>query len=437
MIELKSNKIAEILGFDKEIICADIIDVSTDSRTIDDKCVFVAIKGEKFDGHNFIKDVLDKGAPLVVAEFVPEGVDEKRVIVVDDTLKALGEIAKYNRMQFKGKVIALTGSSGKTTTKEELKVALSSFGKTYATKANFNNHIGVPRSLLDIDMSAQYVIIEMGMSAPNEIAQLVKLTEPDVAVVTNVLPMHIEFLETIENIARAKAEIFSGLKKDGIAIFNQDTNCADILREEASKFADNVLEYGEKNHVDVGFDVEDEAKHGYYNGWCVLEVVKALGLDINVGAKAISGFGALEGRGKKYNLNIAGKNILLIDNSYSAGPDATVLAVESLGKMKVNGRKIAVIGKMAELGDYTVEAHKRVGIALRENKIDVVIGVCEEAKIILGELSDDASKHYFDNIDGLSEFLLSEVLRDGDVILIKGSHYSSQVYKVANELKIA
>ena len=437
MIELKSKKIAEILGFDKEVFEADIVDVSTDSRTIDNKSLFVAIRGEKFDGHNFIKDVLEKGAPLVVAEFLPEGVDASRVVIVDDTLKALGKIANYNRRQFKGKVIALTGSSGKTTTKEELKVALSSFGKTYATKANFNNHIGVPRSLLDIDMSAEYVIIEMGMSAPNEIRQLVEMTEPDMAVVTNVLPMHIEFLGSIENIARAKAEIFSGLKKDGVAIFNQDTNCADILRAEALRFTTNVLEYGEKNHVGVEFEVEDEARHSYYNGWAVLEVVKALGLDVNVGAKAISGFGALEGRGKKYNLEINGKKVVLIDNSYSAGPDATVLAVESLGKMKNLGRKIALIGKMAELGDYTVEAHKRVGVALQNNNIDVVIGVCEETKIILAELGSEVEKYYFDNIEGLSEFLLSEILRDGDVILIKGSHYSSQVYKVANDLKVA
>ena len=314
---------------------------------------------------------------------------------------------------------------------------MSSFGKTYATKANFNNHIGVPRSLLDIDMSAEYVIIEMGMSAPNEIRQLVEMTEPDMAVVTNVLPMHIEFLGSIENIARAKAEIFSGLKKDGVAIFNQDTNCADILRAEALRFTTNVLEYGEKNHVGAEFEVEDEARHSYYNGWAVLEVVKALGLDVNIGAKAISGFGALEGRGKKYNLEINGKKVVLIDNSYSAGPDATVLAVESLGKMKNLGRKIALIGKMAELGDYTVEAHKRVGVALQNNNIDVVIGVCEETKIILAELGSEVEKYYFDNIEGLSEFLLSEILRDGDVILIKGSHYSSQVYKVANDLKVA
>ena len=437
LIEINSNKIAEILGFSKKVVNVGIKDVSTDSRTIDEASVFVAIKGEKFDGHNFIKEVIEKGAPLVVAEFVPDGVDASKVIVVDDTLKALGKIANYNRRQFRGKVIALTGSSGKTTTKEELKVALSAFGKTYATKANFNNHIGVPRSLLDIDMSAEFVIIEMGMSAPNEIAQLVKLTEPDLAVVTNVLPMHIEFLKTIENIAKAKAEIFTGLTKNGIAIFNQDTNCADILRTEALKYTNNIFEYGKKNHVEASFEVEDEAMHSYYNGWCVLEAVKALGLDVNVGAKAISGFGALEGRGKKYNLNIAGKNVVLVDNSYSAGPDATVLAVESLGKMTVSGRKIAVIGKMAELGDYTVEAHKKVGVALNENKIDVVIGVCEEAKIILAELADNVEKYYFDNIDGLSEFLLSQILSDGDVVLIKGSHYSSQVYKVANDLKVA
>jgi UDP-N-acetylmuramoyl-tripeptide--D-alanyl-D-alanine ligase len=346
-------------------------------------------------------------------------------------------MAKYKRNLYDIPVVAITGSVGKTSTKDMISSVMREKYNVLSTVGNFNNHIGVPRSLLDIDMNAQYVIIEMGMSAPNEIAQLVEMTEPDVAVVTNVLPMHIEFLGSIENIAKAKAEIFAGLKKDGIAIFNQDTNCADILRDEALKFTSNVLEYGDKKHVDASFEVEDEARHSYYNGWCVLEVVRALGLDVNVGAKAISGFGALEGRGKKYNLNIDGKNIVLIDNSYSAGPDATVLAVESLGKMNVCGRKIAIIGKMAELGDYTVEAHKRVGIALRENKIDVVIGVCEETKIVLGELADGTSKYYFENIDGLSEFLLSEVLRDGDVVLIKGSHYSSQVYKVANELKVA
>ena len=433
MLKLTSTKIAEILGYNKDVVEAEINEVSTDSRQVDEHTLFIALKGEKFDGHDFIPDVLKKGAPLVVSEKEIAGVDKSRVILVEDTLKAFGKLAQYNRRQYKGTVIALTGSSGKTTTKEELKAALSQYAQTYATSGNFNNFVGVPRSLLDLDMNAKYAIIEMGMSAPLEIDYLVHLTEPDVALVTNVYPMHIEFLKTIENIAKAKAEIFGGLKAGGIAVYNEDTNHAEILKAAAEKYAKKVIGFGKSHHPAVDLHLSEEGEHYLYNAWAVLSVVEALQLPLEKAVDAINNFSAPEGRGKKFNINLNGKHITLIDNSYSGGPDATVLAVNSLGKQK--GRKVAVIGKMAELGDYTKEAHIRVGKALKENDIDVVIGVCEETKDMLAELSDKTEQYYFPSIEGVSDFLQNKVLQDGDVVLIKGSHYSSQVYKAAAHLK--
>lgn len=435
MIKLTAQKIAEILGCDGKVAKAEIAEISTDSRKVDDKTLFIALKGEKFDGHDFILDVLKNGAPLVLSEKKIDGADETRVIIVPDTLKAFGKLAQYNRRQYKGTVIALTGSSGKTTTKEELKAALSAYAPTYATSGNFNNFIGVPRSLLDIDMSAKYAIIEMGMSAPLEIDYLVHLTEPDVALVTNVYPMHIEFLKTIENIAHAKAEIFGGLKQNGIAVYNEDTNHAEILKAAAEKATTKIFAFGKNHHADVKLNLSEEGEHYYYNAWAVLAVIEALGLPLDKAVQAINHFSAPEGRGKRYDVVLDGKHITLIDNSYSGGPDATVMAVNSLGQLKVQGRKIAVIGKMAELGDYTKEAHVRVGKALKENQIDVVIGVCAETKDMLAELPASVEQHYFETVDGVSEFLQDKILQNGDAVLIKGSHYSSQVYKVAAYFK--
>ncbi len=434
MITLSSKKIAEILGFNGNVTNAEIKEVSTDSRKIDEHTLFIAVKGEKFDGHDFILEVLGKGAPLVVSEHMIEGADKQRVIVVENTLKAFGKLAQYNRQQYKGTLIALTGSSGKTTTKEELKAVLSTYAPTYATSGNYNNHIGVPRSLLDIDMNAPYAVIEMGMSARGEIEYLTSLAEPNITLVTNVYPMHIEFLQTLENIARAKAEIFSGLRQGGIAIYNEDTAHADILQHEAEKFAAKIYTYGKKNHPDAILHLQDEAEHHYYNAWAVLKVVETLGLPIEKAVAVINGFGALEGRGKKHLLNIGGKKITLIDDSYSGQPDAMKLAVKALGQMNVSGKKIALLGKMAELGNYTKQAHVEVGQILKENQIDVVIGVCEETKDMLAQLPQSIQQYYFASVDGVCDFLLNEVLADGDALLIKGAHYSSQVFKVAAEL---
>lgn len=301
MIKLNSKKIAEIVGSPMVVVDADVDEVVTDSRVAKRGDLFIAIKGEKFDGHDFVKDVIARGVEVVVVQKQLPDVPAVRQIVVPDTLIAYGKIGRYVRRQFKGKVIALTGSAGKTTTKEELKFALSQFAPTYATGGNHNNFVGVPETLCKLDMNAAYAIIEMGMSAKGEIARLVSFTEPDIAVVTNVYPMHIEFFDSFEGIAEAKAEIFGGLPKDGgTAVINADTNFADILEKRAAGHGAKIVKFGRDFHPDVRLELPEEGEHHLYNAWCVLSVIAELGLDVNRAAAALKNFGALDAAAKTF-----------------------------------------------------------------------------------------------------------------------------------------
>ena len=435
MQPLTTQKIKEILNITQDVFSTTITEISTDSRKVTPTTLFIAIKGENFDGHDFIPSVIDKGVPLVISSKEIPNIDQSKIIKVKDTLKALGTLASYNRSLYKGKVIALTGSSGKTTTKELLKEALSNYGKTYATTGNFNNHIGVPRSLLDIDMTSKYAIIEMGMSALGEISYLTSLTKPDIALVTNVYPMHIEYLKTLENIATAKAEIFEGLTDKGIAIYNQDTSHTQILCNLAQKYTKNIYTYSSSSPQKDLLNLQDNSPHCVSNALAIMKIIEILNLPIATALNTINNFTAPEGRGKKHLLTIQNKNILLIDDSYSGQPEAMKLAIQSLGALKTQGRKIALLGKMSELGDYSKQAHKEIGLTLKENNIDIVIGVCEETKDILSELNPTTTGYYFEDYTQVTDFLLNNLLQDNDTILIKGSHYSSKVYMVANNLK--
>lgn len=434
MQEISANKLKEILSISSEIQNITIERISTDSRDVDEKSLFIALKGENFDAHDFVKDVYDKGCRLMVVNRLVEGIPPQNQLVVDDTLKAYGKIGAYNRSLFKGTVIGLTGSSGKTTTREEIAFLLSKFGKVYSTTGNHNNSVGVPQSLCELDMSAEYAVLEMGMSAKGEISALTNMVKPDIAIVTNVYPMHIEFFENFEGIAHAKAEIFEGLKIGGTAIINEDTNFADILIAEAQKRNAKVITFGKNHHPNADFYPQDEGEHHFYNGWCALSVVEALGLDVKKAASYIKDFGALEGRGKKHTLSCKNGTYTLIDDSYSGQPEAMILAIKSLAKAKTNGRKIAVLGKMGELGSTTKARHHDVGKCLAENNIDIVIGVCEETKDMLAELPPSVEQYYFANKDGLTDFLLEKLLQKDDIVLIKGSHYSSKLFTVAAEL---
>ncbi len=435
MQKINSKKLCEIVESASKVIDVEVNNVVSDSRAINEGDLFIAIKGEKNDGHNYVADVLQNGAALVLVEHLVDGAPTDRQIVVDNVVKAYGKIGAYNRSLFKGLVIGLTGSAGKTTTKEEIKFALTQFGNVYATSGNFNNHIGVPATLCKIDMDADYAIIEMGMSAKGEIEELVSYVNPDVAIITNVYPMHIEFFENFEGIAEAKAEIFKSLKKGGLAIINEDTNFASLLQKRAEENGAKVTCFGKNNHPDVELNLTDCGEHNYYNAWCVLSLIKELGLDFKQTAEHLSSFNALPGRGAKYNLSLPkGGKYTLIDDSYSGQPEAMMIAIKTLDKIPHSGRKIVVLGKMAELGDTSLSRHIEVGKILADTSIDVVVGVCPEMKDMLAQLPKDREQYYFENKDGLDEFLLNNLLQNNDIVLIKGARYSSELYQVTDIL---
>ncbi|MBO6280919.1 MAG: UDP-N-acetylmuramoyl-tripeptide--D-alanyl-D-alanine ligase [Alphaproteobacteria bacterium] len=435
MEKISSLKLAEILGCSYTGNPCEINQISTDSRKISPQTLFIALKGERFDAHDFVADVIAGGCPLAVVEHPIKDVPTENLLIVDDTLQAYGKIGAYNRSLFKGKVIGLTGSSGKTTTKEEIAFLLAKFAKTYATTGNHNNAVGVPQSLCEIDMSAEYAVIEMGMSSKGEISYLTNLVRPDIAVVTNVYPMHIEFFDNYEGIAYAKAEIFEGLKTGGTAIINEDTDFADVLEKQARLHTSNILKFGKNTHPTDNFTTQESGEHFLYNAWCALTVIQALGLDVEKAAGYIKDFGALDGRGKHHHLRLPnGGAYTLIDDSYSGQPEAMKLAIISLDKTKTNGRKIVVLGKMAELGNTSKEQHQNIGKVLADTDIDIVIGVCPEMKDMLAQLPNSKQQYYFENKDGVAEFLLNKLLQNNDTVLIKGARYSSKMYQVTEEL---
>lgn len=429
------KEIADILGSNIPVSNIKINNISTDSRTVAENDLFIAVKGEKFDGHNFVKDVFKKGAVAAIVENYVSDVPQEKQILVKDSLDAYGKIGAYIRSQFKGTLIGLTGSAGKTTTKEEIKFILSHFGKVYATAGNHNNFVGVPESLCKLDMSADFAIIEMGMSAKGEISRLTSYVKPDVALITNVYPMHIEFFPDLEHIALAKAEIFEGLKKGGAAVINADTNYADVLIQKAKEKTDKIFLFGKNNQPNARFELQDEGENHRYNAWATLKIVEALGLDVQRAATFIKDFGALDGRGKKHTLKLKnGGTYTLIDDSYSGQPEAMKLAITALDKMHSKGRKIAVLGKMAELGGFSKEKHIEIGKHLAKTNINIVVGICPEMKDMLHELPSHIKQYYFEDKNGLDEFLLKELLQNEDILLIKGARYSSKLYQVTEEL---
>lgn len=452
MKNINSQKLVEIVNSKSQVLDVEINNISTDSRNIKEGDLFIAIKGENFDAHSFVKDVIDRGAALAIVNYQLDNVAPERQIVVDDTTHAFGLIGSYIRSLYKGTIIGLTGSAGKTTTREEIKFALSQFAPTYSTCGNFNNFIGVPMSLINLDMDSKYAVIEMGMSAKGEISKLVSYVRPDIAIITNVYPMHIEFFENLEGIAHAKAEIFEGLKKGGVAILNADSNFLNI-QEEAAQIRDaKIVSYGKKNVLiskqkgsgmelvvnlgedDIAFELSGLGEHNISNALCALEVVRTLGLDVYKAAESLKDFGALDGRGKIHQLKIKDGTYLLIDDSYSGQPESMKLAIDSLNKLEKKGRKIAVIGKMAELGNTSKERHIEIGKALADTDVDIVIGVCPETKDILAQLPNYIKTYYFQDKESLDDFLLNNLLQNKDIVLIKGARYSSKLYQVAEFL---
>jgi UDP-N-acetylmuramoyl-tripeptide--D-alanyl-D-alanine ligase len=440
-------------------LTVDTAKISFDSRKLAPDDIFVAISSEKQDGAAYIADAMKKGAVLAIAERNPD--NAANVILVKNAVKAFQDLGRYVRLHYKGFVIGITGSSGKTTSKELVAHMLSRFGKTYFSEGSFNNHIGTPYSLCKLDLDASYAVFEMGMDHAGEISALVDLVRPNLAAVTNVFPMHMEFFKEFKDIAYAKAEIFEKVvpfKNRTIAVINADANFADdILIPQAKKRGiKKVITFGKKGQVklknfainkalktDIVIEIDGKTychtnlglgERFAYNANMAAAVAFAMGLDVGKAMKVLAEFGPLKGRGKISTVTLRkGFNITLIDDSYNGHPEAMRYAIATLGDIPKKGaRKIALIGKMGEIGRLSEKEHRSVGKDLAASDVDVVIGVGEEAKFMLDEIPETKTKIFRETIDGVFDELTNSILRPNDILFIKGAHYSSRVFEIAD-----
>jgi UDP-N-acetylmuramoyl-tripeptide--D-alanyl-D-alanine ligase len=433
----------------------DVTGISIDSRTIAKNEAFFAIKGDRFDGHDFVETALQNGAGVCVVSqkwFDQHGdAIQGGLIVVDDVLEALRSLAKAARARSKAKIVAVTGSVGKTGTKEALRLVLSQFGETHASKASFNNHWGVPLSLARLPLSAEFAIFEIGMNHANEITPLVQMVQPHAAIITTVAAVHLEHFDNVECIAEAKAEIFHGFENRSsdsplTAIVNADIEFTPLLIERArSRGADKVLTFGEADGADirvlssailpdcstvdatvddirVTYKIGAPGKHYVMNSLSVLAVAHVFDLDLARAVLSLSKLQPPAGRGLRIEIDTEGEPIRLIDESYNANPASMRAAFSVLSGLQPNGRgrRIAVLGDMLELGETSEQLHAELAKSLEDNAIDRVFCCGPLMQSLWRVLPPQKRGAYAPSSRELVGSLIQD-LTPGDVIMIKGS----------------
>ena len=416
--------------------------VSIDTRTIQPGDLFVALKADR-DGHKFVNAAFENGAVAALVDHVPEGFDTSLpLIVVPDVMEALRGMAIFARNRFKGKVIAVTGSVGKTSTKEMLNTILTDQGKTHSSFASYNNHWGVPLTLTRMRDDSDFSVIEIGMNHPGEIAPLSIITNPDVALITSVAPAHLEAFESIEGIAQEKASVVEGLKSDGSIIINGDIPTAETVMFEIVSNNFNPICYGpefESNRIlnideindgikilsliegeEHRFKLNTTAIHFANNALGSLIVAKKLNCDMVKACESLQAWVPGVGRGsiKKMNLRKIGL-ITLIDDGYNANPASVSSALETLGKNKAK-RRIAILGDMKELGPSGVDYHKQIASLPVMSKVDCIHTIGPLMEYLHDSLPQEKRGFHFKNsIDVVP--LLGTILKGGDCLLTKAS----------------
>lgn len=423
-------------------------DISIDTRTIKPGDLFIAIIGENIDGHKFVKDALDKGAAAAVVSHVPDGLDEHAsLLIVKDTLKAMEDLGQAARHRTGAKVIAITGSVGKTGTKEMLAAALSSQGQTHASRASYNNHWGVPYTLAAMDAGTDYGVFEVGMNHSGEITPLTKQIRPDIAIITAVAGVHLGNFNNVEEIAHAKGEIFDGLSHNGAAILNRDNEWYELLKHKAESKSLTTYSFGEQDDCDaqlidcleaangsrVTAKILDEeiqltipfpGRHIVQNLLSILLAIKLSGADLQKAARAIEKMEGLSGRGKQETIESGekGNPITLIDESYNASPIAMKAAFKVLALIDPGrgGRRIAVLGDMRELGDDAAKLHAELALPLEAAGVKLVYTCGPLMKNLYNALPEERRGAHHDDSSEMAK-IVPEVLVPGDVVLIKGS----------------
>ena len=434
--------------------------VSIDTRTLAKGDLFVALQGDARDGQAFVADAFEKGAAAALVSRHPkEANDNVPLLVVKDTLAGLVALGRASRARANAKIAAVTGSAGKTTTKEMLRLVLGASGATFASAASYNNHWGVPLSLARMPKDTDFAVFEIGMNHEGEIRELVAQVRPQVALVTTVAPAHLEYFGTVEKIADAKAEIFEGVEKGGAALIPGDNAHAERLADHARvSGVERVLFFGESKACvgrlvsvepcDEGMTVDAEiagtrhrfavgapGRHIATNAVAALLAASELGADVARGAAALSSFAALKGRGARAFLPVEGGSIEMIDESYNANPASMAAAIGLLGAARPakGGRRLAVLGDMLELGPEGSALHRGLAIALEEARADLVFACGPQMAALWDAVPPARRGAYASQSVELAE-AVARAVRPGDVVLIKGS-FGSRMATIVDALK--
>ena len=438
MSMMRLSDAASMLGVPYAGPDAEVLRVSTDSRSIKPGDLFIALRGEKFDGGNFAAQALQQGAAGVVLD-AAQAPDIAAAIRVDDTRLALGRLAAAWRKRFSIPVVAITGSNGKTTVKEMLaailRVEAGSDAAVLHTEGNLNNDIGLPLMLLRLRDTHQFAVLEMGMNHTGEIDYLTRLAHPDVALVNNALTAHIGFLGSVENIARAKGEIFNGLSDAGIAVFSADDAHAWLWRE--ANAGRCIIDFGIKQPasvrgqyrpgafgsaltltlpnacLDIALQVPGE--HNVMNALAAATAAFALDVSLRSIDAGLSGFSGVKGRLQKM---AALHGSTFIDDTYNANPDSVKAALAVLAQQP--GKKVLVLGDMGELGSDAAAMHAQIGLAARESGVDRLLALGELSRETVGAFG--AGAMHFERIQELLAELENDLTPD-TTVLVKGSRF--------------
>jgi UDP-N-acetylmuramoyl-tripeptide--D-alanyl-D-alanine ligase len=447
---MKNMTIGEIVAATKgTLICGDvgleICGVSTDTRALQKGELFVALAGEKFDGHTFLQDAIGKGAGALLVSHGFEQDFQVPVICVKDTLEALGDLAMYYRSTFLGRVVAVTGSTGKTSVKDMIAALLMQKYSVRKTFGNFNNEVGLPFTILGLESHHNFAVVEMGMRGLAQIARLSDIARPDVGVVTNVNETHIELLGTKEKIAEAKSELVSSLPSTGLAVLNRDDalvwGMCDMAKcpvrsfgfsNEANVRAGEVRVVGgrgtEFNLVTPTFNgtvfLSVPGRHNVMNALAAICSVLDFGINLDDINLAFSKLNLTEGR---VRIQVLSSGVTVIDDTYNASPVSTKAALRLFNDIQdsgSSGRRVAVLGDMLELGDYAEAGHVDVGKAC--------VGVGVDLLVIVGNLSqhiregailegfDESKTIQFQDAAEAAD-AITTIVKPGDIVLIKGS----------------
>jgi UDP-N-acetylmuramoyl-tripeptide--D-alanyl-D-alanine ligase len=420
--------------------------ISIDSRSIGRGDAFFALTDAR-DGHDFVDAALKAGAGVAVVSRAKRDrfSADAPLLLVDDVLEALRDLARAARKRTKAKIIAVTGSVGKTGTKEALRLALSADGETHASAASYNNHWGVPLSLSRCPADVQYAVFEIGMNHAGEITPLTQLVRPHVAIVTTVEAVHLEYFGSIEKIADAKAEIFTGIEPGGAAVINRDNSQYQRLATAARAAGVRVVSFGEHADADtrlvrhalqsesscvhasilgeeVTYKLGAPGKHLVMNSLAVLTAASLAGADLALAALALQQLRAPVGRGARMTLKVSGGEALLIDESYNANPASMAAAIALLGQAAIGsqGRRIAVLGDMLELGDQGTVLHAAVAKAVEAAKVDLVYCSGPMMHSLWQALPSSRRGGYAETAVQLEPAVLDSI-HAGDAVMVKGS----------------